>query len=79
MNVDFVPFIRGVRVLCKPRHIFCRINGPIAALNKKFLKKIGEPQDKGYIFQNLKNVDTRRHVPANTATFIWNPLRSLRA
>ena len=23
MNVDFVPFIRSVRVLCKPRHIFC--------------------------------------------------------
>ena len=21
MNVDLVPFIRGVRVLCKPRHI----------------------------------------------------------
>ena len=29
MNVDFVPFIRGVRVLCKPRLIFSRINGPI--------------------------------------------------
>ena len=28
MNVDFVPFIRGVRVLCKPRLIFSRINGP---------------------------------------------------
>ena len=25
---DFVPFIRGVRVLCKPRFIFSRINGP---------------------------------------------------
>ena len=29
MNVDFVPFIRGVRVLCKPRLIFYRINSPI--------------------------------------------------
>ena len=29
VNVDFVPFIRGVRVLCKPRLIFSRINGPI--------------------------------------------------
>ena len=34
MNVDFVPFILGVRVLCKPRPskprlIFSRINGPI--------------------------------------------------
>ena len=28
MNVDFVPFRRGVRVLCKPRLIFSRINGP---------------------------------------------------
>ena len=28
VNVDFVPFIRGVCVLCKPRHIFSRINGP---------------------------------------------------
>ena len=28
VNVDFVPFIRGVRVLCKPRLIFSRINGP---------------------------------------------------
>ena len=28
MNIDFVPFIRGVRVLCKPRLIFSRINGP---------------------------------------------------
>ena len=31
MNVDFVPFIRGVHVLCKPRLIFSRINGPIVA------------------------------------------------
>ena len=29
MNVDFVPFIRGVRGLRKPRLIFSRINGPI--------------------------------------------------
>ena len=29
VNVDFVPFIRGVRVLCKPRLVFSRINGPI--------------------------------------------------
>ena len=29
VNVDFVPFIRGVCVLCKPRLIFSRINGPI--------------------------------------------------
>ena len=28
MNVDFVPFIRGVCVLCKPRLVFSRINGP---------------------------------------------------
>ena len=28
VNVDFVPFIRSVRVLCKPRLIFSRINGP---------------------------------------------------
>ena len=28
VNVDFVPFIRGIRVLCKPRLIFSRINGP---------------------------------------------------
>ena len=29
VNVDFLPFIRGVRVLCKQRVIFSRINGPI--------------------------------------------------
>ena len=29
VNVDFVPFIRGVRGLRKPRLIFSRINGPI--------------------------------------------------
>ena len=29
VNVDFVPFIRGVRFLCKPRLIFSLINGPI--------------------------------------------------
>ena len=29
VNVDFVPFIRGVRVLCEPQLIFSRINGPI--------------------------------------------------
>ena len=23
LNVDFVPFVRGVHVLCKLRHIFC--------------------------------------------------------
>ena len=28
VNVDFVPFIRGVRGLRKPRLIFSRINGP---------------------------------------------------
>ena len=28
MNVDFVPFLLGVRVFCKPRLIFSRINGP---------------------------------------------------
>ena len=28
VNVDFVPFIGGVRVLCRPRLIFSRINGP---------------------------------------------------
>ena len=28
MNVDFVPFIRGVLVLSKPRLVFSRINGP---------------------------------------------------
>ena len=28
VNVDFVPFIRGVRVLCTPRLIFSRINDP---------------------------------------------------
>ena len=28
MNFDFVPFKRGVRVLCKPRLIFSHINGP---------------------------------------------------
>ena len=28
VNVDFVPFIRGVRCLRKPRLIFSRINGP---------------------------------------------------
>ena len=28
VNVDFVPFIRGVRVLCKARLIFSRITGP---------------------------------------------------
>ena len=32
VNVDFVPFIRGVRVLCKPRLIFSRINGPIVTV-----------------------------------------------
>ena len=31
LNVDFVPFIRGVRVSCKPRLIFSRINGPIVS------------------------------------------------
>ena len=31
VNLDFVPFIRGVRVLCKPRLIFSRINGPIVS------------------------------------------------
>ena len=31
VNVDFVPFIRGVRGLRKPRLIFSRINGPNAA------------------------------------------------
>ena len=29
MNVDLVPFVRGVCVLCKPRLIFSRINGPV--------------------------------------------------
>ena len=29
MNADFVPFIRGDRVLSKPRLISSRINGPI--------------------------------------------------
>ena len=29
MNVDLVPFLRGVRVLCKSRLIFSRMNGPI--------------------------------------------------
>ena len=29
VNVDFVPFIRGVCVLCKPRLIFSGINGLI--------------------------------------------------
>ena len=33
MNVDFVSFIRGVRVLCKPPLIFCRINGPNVILH----------------------------------------------
>ena len=28
VNVDFVPFIRGVRVLCKPWLIFSRISSP---------------------------------------------------
>ena len=28
VNVDLVPFIRSVRVLCKPRLIFSRINSP---------------------------------------------------
>ena len=27
MNIDFVPFIRGVGVLCKPRLIFSRVYG----------------------------------------------------
>ena len=29
VNVDFVPFIRGVRVFRKPRLILSRTNGPI--------------------------------------------------
>ena len=33
MNIDFVPFIRGVRVLRKPRLIFSRINGSNVPLN----------------------------------------------
>ena len=38
VNVDFVPFIRGVRVLCKPRLIFSRISGP----NVNKLKRKGQ-------------------------------------
>ena len=34
VNVDFVPFIRGVRGLRKPRLIFSRINGPNVAQNR---------------------------------------------
>ena len=37
VNVDFVPFIRGARVLCKPRLIFPRINGPNFNENQRFL------------------------------------------
>ena len=29
VKVDLVPFIPGVCVLCKPRLIFSRVNGPI--------------------------------------------------
>ena len=36
VNVDFVPFIRGVSVLCKPRLIFSRINGPIVLFCDQF-------------------------------------------
>ena len=32
VNVDLVPFVGGVRVFCKPRLIFSRINGPMVAL-----------------------------------------------
>ena len=35
MNVDFVPFVRGVHVLRKLRLIFSRINGPNMLLLKK--------------------------------------------
>ena len=37
VNVDFVPFIRGVRVLC---NIFCRINGPIVQSRRRITSKI---------------------------------------
>ena len=35
MNVDFVPFILVVRVLCKPRLIFSRINGPNVSIQMR--------------------------------------------
>ena len=42
VNVDFVPFIRGVRVLCKPRLIFSHINGPIKLCAMFVLKPSNE-------------------------------------
>ena len=37
VSVDFVPFIRSFRVLCKPRLIFSRINGPNVSPSLQFL------------------------------------------
>ena len=42
MNVDFVPIIRGVRVLCKPRLIFSRINGPNIKIEDEVSKEFME-------------------------------------
>ena len=38
VNVDFVPFIRGVCAMCKPRLIFSRINGPNVPGQEKKIK-----------------------------------------
>ena len=46
MNVDLVSFIRDVRVLCKPRLVLSRINGPNVVPNsnplgiKRFVSSI---------------------------------------
>ena len=52
VNVDFVPFIRGSRVLCKLRVIFSRINGPNFNENQRFLFLIG-PFIRGNISRGL--------------------------
>ena len=78
MNVDFVPFIRGVRVVCKPRLIFSRINGPnaneksrpckfISSLN---LNKINPESGKG-IVGVLTSASLRKHCLPESATHTY--------
>ena len=75
INVDFVPFIRSVRVLCKPQLIFSCINNPNAnekSRSCKFissmnLNKINPESSKG-IVGVLTSASLREHCLPELAT-----------